>query len=190
MKRRYHHGNLREALVASAERLLEKRGAEALSLREVAKAARVSHGAPYHHFESREALLAAVGERGFDALTAAMRAARGASARERLVGICEAYVSFAVAHPAVFRLMFGPLLAQPRAHAGLRRAAERCFAVLVEAAGELSTSGRMEVALSGWSLAHGLSHLAIDGVLEGVAGRRPAAELGRRLGAWVLRQVR
>ncbi|MDQ3273297.1 MAG: TetR/AcrR family transcriptional regulator, partial [Pseudomonadota bacterium] len=86
----YHHGNLSEALLDAAEQLLPTRGAEALTLREVAREAGVSHGAPYHHFGSREALLAAIAERGFEGLTAVMLGANGATPRDQLIGICEA----------------------------------------------------------------------------------------------------
>src|ERR1700741_2439858 len=68
----YHHGDLRDALVQAAQRILETDGLAALSLRAVARRAGVSPAAPYHHFPDKQALLDAVAERGFDALTAAM----------------------------------------------------------------------------------------------------------------------
>jgi AcrR family transcriptional regulator len=188
--RPYHHGNLRHALLDSAESLLARGGESALTLREVAKAARVSHAAPYHHFESREELLAAVGERGFDALTRSMEDARG-DERERLVGICEAYVAYAKSHPAVFRVMFGPLLANKRRHAALARAAERCFGVLVGASQALSPDDALELALTGWSLAHGIAHLSIDGVFDQMPlPDAVRSSIERRLAAWVLRPAR
>lgn len=189
--KRYHHGNLRQALLDEAEKLLSRRGAGALTLREVAKAADVSHGAPYHHFASRETLLAALGERGFDALAGAMQATRGRTAGERLLAICEAYVSFAAKHPAVFRLMFGPLLAHKRKYPELKRAAERAFHLLLEASREVSPAEPLDLALAGWSLAHGLAYLSIDGVFDGLpvpVPKTPALE--RRLGEWIMRGVR
>jgi len=192
----YHHGNLREALLDAAQELIAEHGAQALTLREVAKAAAVSHAAPYHHFDSLEALMAAVGERGFAMLAQRMSEAERSGTRkkapkQRLLGICEAYVAFAQAHPETFRLMFGPLLARKREHPALQQAAERAFDVLLVAAIDHAKSvGKAkegpELALSGWSLAHGFAHLAIDGAFDSlpivVPDRRTLARrLGERL---------
>ena len=78
-RKTYHHGNLRRALLDGALRLVEDQGAEALTLRAAARRAGVSQAAPYRHFADKQALLAAVAEEGFRALTEAMRrsAARG-----------------------------------------------------------------------------------------------------------------
>ncbi len=73
----YHHGNLRHALLEAALWLVETEGTEALTLRAAARRAGVSQAAPYRHFASKEALLAAVAEDGFRAMTAAMRRATG-----------------------------------------------------------------------------------------------------------------
>jgi len=164
--RPYHHGNLRAALLSAAERLLAKRGVEALTLREVAKSAKVSHGAPYHHFKGKDALLAAVAERGFAALAEDMLAVSGDTPVDRLRAIGEAYVGFARRHPARFRLMFGPLLALKREYPGLQQAAESSFQVLLDAAIEVSPTDGLQLALIGWSMSHGLSHLGIDGVFD------------------------
>lgn len=187
MHKPYHHGNLRESLLQAAEALLEARGAAALTLREVAKAAGVSHAAPYHHFESLEALSAAVAERGFAALADEMAAARGADVREHLLGICEAYVRFALRRPEQFRLMFGPLLAHKQKHPQLQQSAERSFGVLLQAAQEFSPAEGVELALCGWSLAHGYAHLAIDRVIETLPVPVPDADtLARRFAARLL----
>jgi len=161
----YHHGNLRDSLLDAADALLAQDGAQALTLREVAKAAGVSHAAPYHHFASREQLLAAVAARAFTGLAAAMAAADSDRTRaqgERLVDICEVYVEFARARPAQFRLMFGPMLAQKSRYPDLKQAAEGAFHVLVTAATAFDAARGPELALTGWSLAHGLANLAID----------------------------
>lgn len=161
----YHHGNLRDSLLDAADALLAQDGAQALTLREVAKAAGVSHAAPYHHFASREQLLAAVAARAFTGLAAAMAAAdsdRRRAQGERLIDICEVYVEFARARPAQFRLMFGPMLAQKSRYPDLKQAAEGAFHVLVTAATAFDAARGQELALTGWSLAHGLANLAID----------------------------
>ena len=187
MPKPYHHGNLRATLLQAAETLLEERGASALTLREVAKTAGVSHAAPYHHFENLEALNAAVAERGFALLADEMAAAQGADVRERLLAICEAYVRFALRRPEQFRLMFGPLLAHKQKHPRLQQSAERSFGVLLQAATEFSADEGAEIALCGWSLAHGYAHLAIDRVIETLPVPVPdAGTLARRFAARLL----
>jgi len=183
----YHHGNLRESLLLAAEDLLAQRGEAALGLREVAKAAGVSHAAPYHHFAGRDELLAAVAERAFVGLADAMEvAARVPDPHERLLCICEAYVEFAQSRPAPFRLMFGPVLAKKHEHPDLRQAAERAFRVLVQAAVEYSPAEGAALALTGWSLAHGLANLLIDGAFDGLPISVPEASVLARSMAYKL----
>ena len=149
----YHHGDLPAALLRAAGRTLEKRGIAALSLRDTARRAGVSHNAPYRHFADREALLAALAAEGFAVLGERLR---GKPARE----MGEAYVRFAQEQPQRFRLMFGGAL--PRAkYPELRTAAESAHQALVEGFRELP---RPELAAAAaWSLVHGLAHLLLDG---------------------------
>src|SRR4029079_14956503 len=77
-KRPYHHGDLEAALLRAAGKLLDKEGVEALSLREVARRAGVSHAAPYRHFPERDALLAALAVEGFEWLAVGQREAAAA----------------------------------------------------------------------------------------------------------------
>jgi len=168
--RPYHHGALRAALLDAAEAWLDEHGGHAPTLREIAKAAGVSHAAPYHHFASLDDLLAGVAERAFARLADAMSAAAAGRKppRERLLDIAEAYVRAALDHPARFRLMFGPTLARKNEHPGLKAAAERAFGVLVGAASAHDPKRGLELALAGWSLSHGVANLAIDGAFEGL----------------------
>src|SRR4051812_36803257 len=99
----YHHGNLRPALLRAASKTLEKEGAGALSLRDLARRAGVSHNAPYRHFRDRDSLLAAIATEGFRQLGDALR---GRAGKE----MGAAYVRFALEHPQQFRLMFGGVL--------------------------------------------------------------------------------
>lgn len=194
--RGYHHGDLREALLGAAEALLSTEAGQAtgaapaaFSLRDVARQAGVSHAAPYHHFANRDELLAAVAARAFEQLGAAMQAgaAAAASPREQLLAIAEAYVRFARASPARFRLMFGPLLATRAQHPALDRAAGASFAVLLGAAERLDARLALPLALTGWSLAHGLSHLLLDQAFAGLPVELPEPELlVRQLSALVL----
>lgn len=167
--RPYHHGNLRVGLLEAAESVLAERGAMALTLRDVARAAGVSHGAPYHHFASLNDLLAAVAQRGFEDLGDAMaQAVAVPDTRERLLRVAEAYVACARAQPERFRLMFGPLLASKDEHPALKDAAQRAFGFVLAAATAHDKKNGSDLALAGWSLAHGLSHLMIDGAFEGL----------------------
>ncbi|MEV4036329.1 TetR/AcrR family transcriptional regulator [Streptomyces umbrinus] len=107
--RPYHHGDLRAALLARAERTLRERGPGALSLRELAREAGVSPAAPSYHFKGKQALLDALGLEGFDRLTAALTGAleqAGDSFADRLDAVARAYVDFAVANAALHDLMF------------------------------------------------------------------------------------
>jgi AcrR family transcriptional regulator len=170
----YHHGNLRESLLEAADRLLLRRGAAGMTLRDVAKAAGVSHAAPYHHFATLRDLQAAVAERAFIALAESVEAACAASdPRQRLVSICQAYVAFARRRPAHFRLMFGPLLTQRARYPGLRRAGDRAFAAVRNAARAYDPEQARLVAVIGWSLSHGLANLHIDRALESLPGPAP-----------------
>lgn len=173
-KRAYHHANLRPALLAAARRMLERDGPDALSLREVARRAGVSHNAPYRHFPDRAALLAALAAEGFDALAAEMRAAAAGAPHARRRGdIGAAYVRFALAAPGLFRLMFGGRV-RAQDHADLAAAGQRAYAVL---AGETGAVGEASArAIAAWATVHGLAHLLLDGQIASVRGDRAAAE--------------
>jgi AcrR family transcriptional regulator len=178
----YHHGNLRPALIQAALELLREGGTEALSLRAVARRAGVSAMAPYRHFPEKEALLAAVAVHGFDRLRAMLSAADADAADPRgaLVAQGVAYVSFACEDPALFRLMFGA--AKPRNYPELRTAGDAAYAVL---AGRVATlcreSERDDVALTCWSVVHGLASLLVDGQLRQDASPVMLAERVTRL---------
>jgi AcrR family transcriptional regulator len=107
--RPYHHGHLRDTLLAEAERTLREQGVEQLSLRDLARQAGVSHAAPRRHFADRQALLNALAGAGFtrlaDEVTAAIEAA-GPDFRARLRATGAAYVRFATEDPALMELMF------------------------------------------------------------------------------------
>jgi AcrR family transcriptional regulator len=142
----YHHGNLRAALLDEAERTLRERGAAALSLRELARAVGVSHGAPRRHFPDRQALLDALAEAGFARLGAELRAAAADAGEEfeaRMQATAAAYVRFATRDAALLDLMY---TAKHRETAGeLHAAADRAFAVVLE----LIHQGQAEGALEG-----------------------------------------
>ena len=166
----YHHGGLRDALVAAAQEILEADGLAALSLRAVARRAGVSPAAPYHHFPDKQALLDAVAERGFDALTAAMttRMDKVAGAAARLDASGLGYVAFAVANPALCGLMFSPVGQNPSAGTALDRARQRAYAVLQDAAAACSPDRKASAAecVRLWALVHGIAKLMLEGCIR------------------------
>lgn len=177
-KRGYHHGNLREALVAAALELISQRGPAGFTFAEAARQAGVSPAAPYRHFRDRDALLADVAKQGFERFTADLEAAWNegrptpVAAFERLG---RAYLQFARTEPAYFSAMFESGLSG-RDNPGLHDAGERAFAVLrtaCESVAALVPPARRPpptmMALHIWALSHGIA--ALFG--RGDAARRP-----------------
>jgi AcrR family transcriptional regulator len=174
---RYHHGDLRRALLEAAEAELVAAGLEAFSLRRVAKRAGVSHAAPAHHFGDVRGLLTALAAQGFERLVATQaerEAAAGADPDARLVASGVGYVDFAVAHPALFRLMFAsgrPDHSDPHLKAAGRAAYRRLVDNVAAAAyGDSATDEPpVEAVMAAWSVAHGLADLIIGGQVEALA---------------------
>lgn len=195
----YQHGDLRRALIQAGLKLLGEHGVAGLSLRAAAELTGVSHAAPYRHFRDKDALVAAIAEEGFKLLTRSMRAeieacpSREILARLRAAGY--GYVSFALAHPAYFRTMFGEKVWPDKndpVKSALVGASRECFGVLRALidegvrTGELRAGDLDQISLAGWSMIHGLSLLIIDGQLTGLcdtpeAVRALADNLGRML---------
>ena len=128
--RPYHHSNLRAVLLEQAEEVLRTGGADKLSLRELARKAGVSHGAPRSHFIDRQALLNALAERGFEQLTQRLRSALEGegTTQERFRQVGRSYVNFAVEDAALMELMFANKVAGPEGP--VHQAALRFFQVL------------------------------------------------------------
>jgi AcrR family transcriptional regulator len=172
----YHHGNLYAALLTEAEKLLPETGPAGLSLREVARRAGVSHGAPRRHFADRQALLSALAESGYERLGAELDAAlAGAEGTftERLTVFATAYVDFAVRHGALLELMFASKNWPDAEH--LLRANERAFAApvsLLEQArgdGDIADADVDRVNMAVLAVLQGLAVMAH----AGLAGSRP-----------------
>jgi AcrR family transcriptional regulator len=182
--------DLGDELRKAATTLVAERGPQGFSLREVARRARVSEAAPYWHFASKEALLAAVAEDGFVALAALMTEVceRVKDPHRQLQELGVAYVRFALAHPSRLRVMFGPEIRVKSAHPTLKAAADRAFGLLVSAIADGQRAGRVqrgdaeELAVAAWALLHGLSALIIDGQLRRrVPDEREAQRLATRV---------
>jgi AcrR family transcriptional regulator len=185
--RPYHHGNLRAALLDSAERTLSEGGD--LSLRELARRIGVSHAAPRRHFADKQALLDALAQDGFERLggelRGAMAGAHGFDARLR--AFAHAYVSFATDHAALLELMFAGKH-RPGAAGSLREAADRAFeaplALIAEAQanGEVVPGDPERVATVAWAALQGLATMTNSGMLD-------RDELGQMVDAAVERLV-
>lgn len=159
--RRYHHGNLRSALLESARGILEE-GASDLSLRAVARRAGVSHAAPYRHFPNHEALLVELAKEGFvelrDELVAA--AAQKGVESDRVANIGAAYMRFAAKRPALARLMFGPQLPNRDSFPELTAAAD----AIGDEIGKAVNDNALGLAV--WAAVHGLAMLILENVID------------------------
>jgi AcrR family transcriptional regulator len=173
--RGYHHGDLKAALVEAAADILHRQGLAALTLRAVARATGVSQAAPYRHFPDRRALVAAVAERGFRRLQSAMLERMGSvQGRLGFKHIAIAYVEFALANPAEYRVMFGAELANTDDLPALRETARSVLGFVAEgirklqAAGHVSAGDPWLMAVTAWSMLHGLVMLTLDGQTAGI----------------------
>lgn len=170
-KTAYHHGDLKEALIAAALGTIAAEGPGAVSLRQLARVTGVSHGAPAHHFGDRTGLFTAIATRGFDRLTDALEAAvRSAPPRPqaRLNASGRAYVTFAADNPAYFEVMFRPDLLDaddPAFRAAAARARAILDAAVAETRPQAPASGEALRlgALKAWTHAHGLATLWVNG---------------------------
>jgi AcrR family transcriptional regulator len=162
--RAYHHGDLRAALVEAGMKHLESGGEADISLRQLAREVGVSATAVYRHFPDKRALLAALAAEGFTLLGQAQRQASEAAGggSEGFAATGRAYVRFALAHPALFRLTF--------THAGIGAASglgdDDASRMLQDYAAQFGGANAQALALQAWSVAHGLAMLMLDGRVE------------------------
>ncbi|HEU5103064.1 MAG TPA: TetR/AcrR family transcriptional regulator [Roseiflexaceae bacterium] len=175
--KRYHHGDLRNALIRAAQALLAQEGIAGLDLRKVARAAGVSHAAPYRHFADKQALLAAIAEDGFHQLAARMDAALAqapGAAADRLEQLARAYVQFALDQPAHMREMFSGLTVERAAYPDLHAAAKEAFGRVTQvvergqAQGEIGPGDAANLSTVAWTQIHGIAMLLIEDQLPGV----------------------
>jgi AcrR family transcriptional regulator len=179
---RYHHGNLRAALIDTAVEQARAGGAAAVVLRDAARRTGVSHNAAYRHFADRVELLAEVADRGMHALEEAMRARLagvtaeepGRRARERLAETGRAYVHFALAEPGLFTVAFAGKGTPQRV--GPYGILADVLDELVEA-GVLPPERRPGAELTCWAAVHGFAVLALQGPLQQLPGADREREL-------------
>ena len=202
-KSRYHHGDLRRVLLEASLVLIDDRGIGALSLREVARKAGVSHSAPYHHFPDRGSLLSAIAEEGFAQLAEQMADARARAphARARLEACGLAYIRFALRSPALFKVMFRPELSARSEEGAVAKSSTPALDTLTRAIIEaqeakLAPAGDpMPLVLTCWSTVHGLASLWLDGPLAhvhrtfGASADKLAATVSSTLAALMIASV-
>ena len=168
----YHHGDLRAVILTEAARLVAERGADQVSLRELARGAGVSHAAPAHHFTDRRGLFTALATQGFQLLAEALIDARGYFA-----DAAQAYVRFAIQHPGHYQVMFNKSLLDvsdtelSAAEAAAGAELSRGVATLRDPNAQADPAGAQ---LAAWSLVHGFSTLWLnDAVNAQVRERDP-----------------
>jgi AcrR family transcriptional regulator len=185
-RRSYHHGDLRRAVLTAALDVIASDGPSALSLRDLARRAGVSHAAPAHHFKDRTGLLTAIAAEGFGLLATTLREAgdlQDAGVR---------YVRFAREHPAHFQVMFTPGLLRAE---DLELTTARALAgdALRDAVSALPAEGRGTDArmagIAAWSLAHGFATLLLSHNLDDPVGDRDPEDVFRTLTTMLFRSA-
>ncbi|MBB5937176.1 TetR/AcrR family transcriptional regulator [Streptomyces zagrosensis] len=161
--RPYHHGNLRSALLTAAATAITEKGPAALSLRDLARRAGVSHAAPTHHFGDKTGLLTALAAEGYTLLADAL-----GGAGDDLLESGVAYVRFAIEHRAHFEVMFQPGLYHrddPQVAAARDRAGRSLTIALSARPGQPPGQDSETAELAAWSMAHGFAALWLSGAL-------------------------
>ena len=175
-KKRFHHGDLREALIAATRELLIEHGPDGFTLADACRRAGVTTAAPYKHFRDKQEILEEIVFRGFEELTAANARAVAGGGPGTIAGITAmgiSYLEFAVAQPALFRLMFGhksEIMKVPQ----VDKSGKQCLKKLIEEVAAYSrkhghAADAEEIALRLWTFVHGASSLQLDGDYERVA---------------------
>lgn len=171
-RKAYHHGDLKNALIKAGIEILAKEGVGSLSLRKVAKKAGVSHSAPYAHFTDKQALIAAISTEGyrriFERIEAAAEQYEG-DPQKQLLEAGWAYLQFALDDPDHFKIALSGAVEQEKDYPALQEASRAGFSVIVriieacQAKGILVGGPADIVAVSLWSLVHGLASLVLEG---------------------------
>jgi AcrR family transcriptional regulator len=185
-QKRYHHGDLRSALLETALTTVEADGVEALSFRELARIAKVSPGAPYHHFRDKGELLALLAKRGFEALHTELQKASSAAAdpADALHRVIHAYLKFARTSPKLYALLFNPEAARPENLDMIEPDAMACFEHLQSALTAANPTPESETtherALAVWGLLHGLVTLLVGSPLTRKLSTQADEDLAER----------
>lgn len=190
-KTTYHHGTLHAALIKAAVSLIRIKGPNAISLREVAKKAGVSHTAPYRHFKDKNALLAAIATEGFRKLANAMQkvvSQHESDTKQQFLSAGVAYVDLALQHTEMTQLMFGGYIDMTNGPQELCAESALAFQGLLriiengQQAGVLKPGNTEELALAAWSIAHGFAMLVAGQQLMELVKSKKVHEFSVRLG--------
>lgn len=196
-RRSYHHGNLVEVLLAAAIALIEEKGVEGLSVREVAKKAGVSPAAPFRHFSSKTALLTAVAEQAMARLTEAVIAAEARCADDdplvRLEAIGEGYLQWALDNPTHFEIVSSRRLIDIEASPLMREQNDAIRTRMAVLFAEAARRGRLScdvdpdrLILMSRAFVYGLARMVVDGHFpEWHPKEAPQAAVRRALGAFI-----
>jgi AcrR family transcriptional regulator len=171
-EKKYHHGDLKNALIEAGAEILSKEGVSGLSLRKVAGRAGVSHAAPYAHFADKQALIAAISTAGYnrlyDTLTILVQKYQADPLR-RFVEVAWAYVEFACRAPDHFKVTFSSVLEKEKDFPAFVEMTTKTFQLLVGIVEDCQADGILKpgpadmLAVSVWSLVHGFASLLIEG---------------------------
>jgi AcrR family transcriptional regulator len=175
--KKYHHGNLRQALITAGIEMITEEGVSQLDLRKVARKANVSHMAPYRHFPDKKTLLVAVAEEGYRELAARIRDTYDSLPNDfiiRLEAFAKEYIEFAVKKPNLMRVMFSGLIIEFQQYPSLVEAVTNLFQPLIDMlsegqeCNEIVNAGCPSLGIVLWSMMHGLATLLIEHMLDGV----------------------
>jgi AcrR family transcriptional regulator len=190
---RYHHGDLRNTLLEAARELANEVGVDNFTLREVARRANVSPAAPYHHFADKQDLIRALAIEAFGKLTDSLENAKqkNHSPLEQLEQIGIAYVMFAYTHQAEFRFMFRRELCavagqpDPLEIAGIDAQSVLYNTIIeVQTTGQIVLNNPKDIALTLWSVVHGLSTI----INESPISKTTTAQSAKQMAQTVIRQ--
>lgn len=173
--KKYHHGDLKNALIKAGVEILAKEGVGGLSLRKVAQRAGVSHSAPYAHFPDKQSLIAAISTEGFNQLYNELEAAihpHAKTPKKQLVEGAQAYVRFALKYSDTFKIMFSGVLEKEKDYSSFVEISSKTFKLVMEVvqacqnAGVLPTAPANLMAVSVWGQVHGIVSLALEGQIS------------------------
>jgi AcrR family transcriptional regulator len=175
--KKYHHGDLKNALIEAGIKILSKEGVSGLTLRKVAKQAGVSHSAPYAHFADKQSLIAAISTEGFKQLYAQLDAAilsKKDDPKRQLNAGAWAYVQFAIDNTDAFKIMFSGVLEKERDYPAFVEISHKTFDRVVEVvkscqeAGVLHPAPPEVMAVAVWGQLHGIVSLVLEGQVSHV----------------------
>jgi AcrR family transcriptional regulator len=173
--KKYHHGDLKNALIKAGMEILSSEGVSGLSLRKVAQKAGVSHAAPYAHFEDKQALIAAISTEGYRKLLDhldAILVQYPNDPKSQLVEAAWAYICFAQTDPAHFRVTFSSAVEHEKNYPTLVEMTGKTFSRVVQIVGACQAAGLLSpgpadvMAISVWSMVHGFTSLLIEGQIS------------------------